>query len=324
MKVQNNITVFTGDTRNNAQEAGKAKENQISNGKNKTLYAGDLLTEFPLRDRLQQRRAQAQQRAMKIVGDTWDGDRQIDEQLQQSRNRLKKLRADYKNAQDGIKELEAKSDKWMAYYEVDPDSEEQQDLELLKKEQAEKHYWAGIKLTEEENARLGEIKAKGLTKYQEIQLELNDAIWTHKDTVYTSGRGIEKENAVIRGIRLERLKKDPMLKAKQQAQEVMEAARDEAVGMIVEEAKEHIDQEQEKKEEEAEAIQEKKEEQEEIQEKREERENELEELMKDMPLDELEDLKNAQTEMQQEIQNLVSKMNLVAEDIKGAQVDTKI
>ena len=63
---------------------------------------------------------------------------------------------------------------------------------------------------------------------------------------------------------------------------------------------------------------------EEVLEKRREDEEELEELMKDMPLEEMSDLKNAQTEIQQEIQNLVSKMNLVAEDIKGAKVDTNI
>ena len=94
--------------------------------------------------------------------------------------------------------------------------------------------------------------------------------------------------------------------------------------MIVDEAKEHLDEEQEKKEEEAEAVKEKKEEQEEILEKRKDREDELEELMEDMPLEDMADLKNAQAEIQQEIQNVVSKMNLVAEDIKGATVDVSV
>lgn len=42
------------------------------------------------------------------------------------------------------------------------------------------------------------------------------------------------------------------------------------------------------------------------------------------PLEEMADLKNVQAQIQQEIQNLVSKMNLVAEDTKGAKVDTNI
>ncbi len=327
MNIQNNITIFTGDTSGNAQAAGKARENQdinASNGQNKTIYAGNLLPESPLRDRLQQRKAQAQERAMKIVGDTWDGDRKIDEQLNQSRERLKDLRSTYNDAKAGLKALEEKSQEWMEYYEVDPDSQEQQDLELLKKEQASLHRWTGIELTEEEEEKLAEIKAGGLTEYQNVQLELNNEAWLYRDTIFFTERDMEKETAVIRGIRLERLKKDPMLKAQKQAQQVMEAARDEAIGMIVDEAKDHIDEEQEKKEEEAEALKEKKEEQEEILEKRKDREDELEELMEEMPLEEMSDLKNAQTEMQQEIQNLVSKMNLVAEDIKGAKVDTNV
>ena len=323
MNIKNNITIFTGDTQRSIQ-ADTARADQASQGKSKTIYAGNLLTEFPLRDRIQERRAQAQERAMKIVGDTWDGDRKIDEQIQQSRDRLRELRSVYKDAQDGIKALETKSEEWMAYYEVDPESQEQQDLELLKKEQASEHKWTGVELTKEEEEKLAEIKKQGLTEYQELQLELDKEAWIHRETSYFTGRQIEKENAVIRGIRLERLKKDPMLKAQQQAEEVMEAARKEAIGMIVDEAKEHIDEEQEEKEEEAEAIKEKKEEQEEILDKREEREDELEELMEDMPLEDMADLKNAQTEIQQEIQNLVSKMNLVAEDIKGAKVDANL
>lgn len=324
MNIQNNITIFTGDTRDRGQ-ADRADQNaRVSREDSKTIYAGNLLTDSPLRDRLQQRRAQAQERAMKIVDDTWDGYRQIDGQIHESRERLREQRAAYKDAQDGLRALEEKSREWMEYYKVDPDSREQQDLELLKKEQASSYLWTGIKLTREEEAKLAEIKDGGLTKYQESQLELNGQAWVHRDTIFQAGQKIEKENAVIRGIRLERLKKDPMLKARKEAAEVMETARDEAIGMIVEEAKEHIDEEQEKKEEEAQAIEEKRQEQEEILEKRRDREDGLEELMEEMPLEEMADLENTQTQIQQEIQNLVSKMNLVAEDIKGAKVNANV
>ena len=326
MKLHNNITIFTGDTQNPAQagKTGAGQSARTTQGKNKTIYAGNLLTEFPLQDRIQKRRAQAQERAMKIVGDAWDADRQIDDEIRQRRDHIRELQEDNKDALENLKEFREMEDTLREGYGVTSDSREQQDLELLKKAQAEKHRWAGIELTPEENARLNEINQKELTEYQKIQLELNEDIWTYKDTVYTSGRAIEKENAVIRGIRLERLKKDPMVKAQQQAENVMESARKEAIGMIVEEAKDHLDEEQEEKEEEAEAVKEKKEEQEEILEKRKDREDVLEELTEDMPLQEMSDLKNVQTEIQQEIQNLVSKMSLVEEDIKGAKVDTNV
>ena len=50
----------------------------------------------------------------------------------------------------------------------------------------------------------------------------------------------------------------------------------------------------------------------------------MEELTEDMPVDEMVKLENAKTEVQHEIQNIVEKMNLVAEDIKGSMVDTSI
>ena len=321
MKVQNNIIVFAGDTRNNKQAENADTASRNSQEKNKTIYAGSLLREFPLRDRIQQRRAQAQERAMKIVGDTWNGDKKIDEELNRSRERIRELQASNKDAQDSIRDLKAESEALAELYQVDPDSEEQQDLELLKKAQAASRPFSGIKLTEEEGERLAEIQDKELTEYQTRQLEINKRVWDYQETISLTNRKIEVENAVIRGIRLERLKKDPMLEAQQEAETVMEAARDEAVGMIVDEAKEHLDEEQEEKEEEAEAIREKNEELEEIQEKRDEREEELEQLIKDMPVEEMTDLNQTVEEVKQQIQKVLNEVNLIEEDIKGAKVD---
>ena len=82
MKVQNNITVFSGDTRNNVRAEWVNKEGTDSfDQKSRTIYVGNFLKEFPLRERIQQRRAEVQQRAMKIVQDAWDGDRQLDKEL---------------------------------------------------------------------------------------------------------------------------------------------------------------------------------------------------------------------------------------------------
>ena len=321
MRVQNNITVFAGDTRNNKQAENADTASRNSQEKNKTIYAGSLLREFPLRDRIQQRRAQAQERAMKIVGDTWNGDKKIDEELNRSRERIRELQPSNKDAQDSIRDLKAESEAQAELYQVEPDSEEQQDLELLKKAQAASRPFSGIKLTEEEGERLAEIQDKELTEYQTRQLEINKRVLDYQETISLTNRKIEVENAVIRGIRLERLKKDPMLEAQQEAETVMEAARDEAVGMIVDEAKEHLDEEQEEKEEEAEAIREKKEELEEIQEKRDEREKELEQLIEDMPVEEMTDLNQTVEGVKQQIQKVLNEVNLIEEDIKGAKVD---
>ena len=62
MKLQNNITIFSGDTRNNVQAEWKNKEGTDSyDKKSRTIYAGNFLKEFPLRERIQQKRAEVQQ-----------------------------------------------------------------------------------------------------------------------------------------------------------------------------------------------------------------------------------------------------------------------
>lgn len=324
MKVQSNITIFAGDTRNNVQTE-KTREDNASGGKSKTIYAGNLRTELSLRDRIQQRKAQAQERALKIVGDAWDGDRKVDREISESKNRLKELRAGYKDMQDAMRDCREQSEALREEYGIAPDSQEQKDLELLNKAYAaENHRWAGIELSKEEEERVAELQSGELSEYMRRGMELNQYSWECAAAAYDMQKQIVTENAVIRGIREEGRKHHSMVDAKAEADKVMEAARDEIIGLVMDEAKDHIDEEQESREEEAEEIKEKREEQEELLEERKEKEEELEELMEDMPIEEMADLKNAQAQIRQEVQDVVNKMHLVAEDIKGAMVDANL
>jgi hypothetical protein len=210
-------------------------------------------------------------------------------------------------------------------YHIDPDSQEQKDLELLNKAYgAQSHPWIGMQLTEEEEERVAQLQAGGMSEYMSRGMELNRQLWEYASAAYDLQKEIVTENAVIRGIRDERRKHHTMVDAQADADEVLKAARDEILGMVIEEAKDHIDEEQENREEEAEEIKEEREEQEELLEERKENEEELEDLMEDMPIDEMADLKSTQEQIRQEVQNVVNKMHLVTEDIKGAMVDTNL
>lgn len=324
MRIQNNITVFSGDTRDIAQ-GEKANEKNASEANRKTIYAGNLLTDFPLRDRIQQRKAQAQERALKIVGDAWDGDRKMDAEIGRSKDRLKELLSDYKGVQDTMRDCREQSEALREEYHIDPDSQEQKDLELLNKAYGAQFYpWIGMQLTEEEEERVAQLQAGGMSEYMSRGMELNRQLWEYASAAYDLQKEIVTENAVIRGIRDERRKHHTMVDAQADADEVLKAARDEILGMVIEEAKDHIDEEQENREEEAEEIKEEREEQEELLEERKENEEELEDLMEDMPIDEMADLKSTQEQIRQEVQNVVNKMHLVTEDIKGAMVDTNL
>lgn len=120
-------------------------------------------------------------------------------------------------------------------------------------------------------------------------------------------------------IEIDRLKSTPMLKAQDAAEEIMEAANDEILGMLMEEAKDHIDEEQEKREEEAEKIAEKKEEQEEQLDKSKEKSEELEEVT-----DAIREAASDSADVQKELDDILEKLKLLKEDLKGAKVDQKL
>ena len=112
-----------------------------------------------------------------------------------------------------------------------------------------------------------------------------------------------------------RLEKSPMREAQEMADEILEAASKEIIGMAWAEAKDHIDEEQKKREEQAEKAAEKKEELEEKLEKAKEDREEAEELT--------EAIKEATSmdDVKREINEMLDKMKLIEEDIKGAKVD---
>ena len=160
--------------------------------------------------------------------------------------------------------------------------------------------------------------------YQQKQLDLDSAKSVYQQTVSENKKTIVEENAIIRGVRLEKLKSDPMLKAQDEAQAIREAASKEITGMVVEQAKEHIDQLQEEAEEKAEKLEEKQEKLEEFIESQKEKREESEEIMEDMPVREMAELEQIKSDVKQEVENIVNKMALVVEDIKGAMVDEKL
>lgn len=310
MKVQNNITIFSGDTRNNVQEEWKNKEGTDScDKKSRTIYAGNFLKEFPLREKIQQKRAEAQQRAMKIVQDAWDADRQLDNEIKMREEESEKLREDNQAELENLKDVSRRSEELREAFGVDKDSEEQQELERM--------------IQDRRSGKIS-LSKKEPTEYQRRALALEDEAARYRSQLAANNGKILENSEVNAAIRKERLKSHTMVEAQAEAENVMESLTDEIVGLVTEEAKEHLDEEQEKREEQAEKIEEKKKEQEEIQEKRDEREKELEELIEEMPVEEMANLQQTMDEVKQQIQKVLNEANLAAEDVKGAKVDASV
>jgi chromosome segregation ATPase len=164
-----------------------------------------------------------------------------------------------------------------------------------------------IEKYQEEN---GYIDTDELTELQEYQKQINKM-----------DAEIEGLNQTVSDTKINRLKSSPMLEANKEAEEIMDSASKEILGMLFDEGKDHIDEEQKKQEEQAEALKEKKEEQEELIEKRKEDREEAEELTEEI-IQGTDDVSGKTlSEVQQELKEILDKMKLIDEDIKGAQVD---
>lgn len=285
MKVGETITLYAGArTLSGAAAEDAAGERE----KRKTVFAGDLNQDTALQDKILRKKAEAQKQAMKAVEEVWGTQREIDEDLESRRDHVRELKEE-KNALG--QEAEGVARRF---------------------EELEKAYETG-------EVSEAEYRAEKQNLLQE-QKAYNQKISENESEIVS-------ENAVVRGTRQELLKtpyEQSMGGAWDRADAIMDAAGEEIIGMAVDAAKEHIDEETQKREEQAEAAQEKKEEQEEIRDKQEEQEKQAEELADSVPLEEMVSMDKLQDEVKQEVADIVDKLKLLAEDIKGAVVDKSL
>ena len=274
-------------------------------------------------DPVAQRRAEAQKKAMKIIGDAYAGEKKIDDDMAARRDKVRELSSELIENRKAVKDLEDKRVALRDEYGVNPDSQEEKDLQLLAKAKESKFAGSDIHLSFEEQQRVDELEKNGLTEYQKISLEFKG----YEEPYYTATKEakaeIYEQNAIIRGIKIERLKSNPMLDAEKQAEEVMDEANKEIAQMVVDAAKDHIEEEQEKEKEKAEAEKKKEEEVQEKIDSAKEKRKEQEELTEDI-VENAQTLTNMTSKMesaQQEVKDLMNKLKLVEEDVKGAKVD---
>lgn len=272
MKVKN-ISFYMGDNaiqgRHNAEKnTGKEKGSKTIDGRG-TAAASDSIAA---------KKVQAQKKAMKIIGDAFAGDKQIDDDLNERREKVRTLQKESGENKAAMKDLQDQREKLLAQgYAADSD----------------------------------EVK------------NLDEQVKSYAELISDAEDEIQMENAVVRQSKIERLKSDPMVKAREQADSVMEAASDEILGDLIAEGKQHIDEKMEEEKKKAEEAKEKKEELEAQIEARKEDKKEQEKLTEDI-LDaakELTNAGNAVSDAQQSIKDLMNKMSLVEDDVKGAAVD---
>lgn len=323
--------------------AGRTADGAVQQKEKKNVFGGNLNL---LNDPVAQRRKEAQEKAWNVVKNAWDNDKSVDDAVQARRDDYARYAKLKKEAQDMLADHNESKEVLKTLYDVPDDSQEQQDLELLEKEQ-DALKGVGEQLTPEESERVMKIKEKPLTEYQQCVLELNDQAGELKKLIREYERGMTDSTGDIGQIKLERLKSNPMLDAKKASEQILEAANEEILGMLVQEAQEHIDEKMEEAEEKAEETAEQKEEREEeidemklkraVQEaliegtkeavekaKAIERENESTEL----EIDEIMDITKVSGDMTkdvgQSLSDIKSNMKVLEADLKGIKVDQEV
>lgn len=337
MAINANVTIQAGMA-GREQQTGKFGAVSIS-GKNREEKKEEdrsmlLSGQF---DPIKQKKALAQKQAYRIVKDALANELKMDGNVQEVKDHARSLQAEMDAAQEEISRLNEKKEALRIDSGVDADSEEQKDLVLLEKRAAYERGDLSKALTEEEAERVQALDARGYTEYQKQALATDKLKAPYEDTVRRAQAGIISDNAVIRGTRLARLKKDPIRKAQNEKDDMLAAASKEILGMLVEEAKDHMDEKSEELQEKAEERAEKKEAEQEkldaVKEKKEQMEEaaerapehaqtvQTEPVSKDPVTETMVELDGQRADYQQEIEEMMRKMGLVEEDLKGIKVD---
>ena len=277
-------------------------------------------------DPIATKKAQVRKKAMKIIGDAFAGESKIDDDMTNRREKIRSLTREIGDSTKAISDIEASRAALQDKFGVSSDSQEQKDLELLAKGVETGFSGSDVRLTKEEEEQIAKIKAAGLTEYQQQSLALKKSEESYVNELADARNEIQTENAVIRQTKIERLKSNSMGAAFEQADAVMGAASDEIMGMLIAEGKDHIDEKQEEEKKTAEEAADKKKELEEKLQARKDEKNEQEELTKNIV-----EAANKQAggtdsvvQAQQEIKDMMNKLKLVEDDVKGAAVDQGI
>lgn len=349
---ENQVINFNSAAQERAAERAGRKAQQRNN--KATIFAGDLGMNMQ-NDIVTQRKQRAQKKALKMITDAWNSDRKTDQTIADYQDKVRQCKAEMEENWNQIELRNEWKEKLRQDYGVTENSQEQKDLELLEKEaDSNMHYTYSeqVYLTDEEKERLAEIHEQGLTEYQERCLKFHGQQNGFKSANDKLKNEIKAYSDAVAATKLERLKYHDMVDAQEKAEDLMEAASKEAVGLLMGEAKDHMDEELEEQVEEAkkkaeeeaeeeEKVEERKEDREELEarideaharkEEEEARRREAEERSRE-DADLLDSMMDAgmggigasTADVKAAIREMLHKMKLLEEDLKGSVIDDTV
>lgn len=262
----------------------KQSEKKVSSDKGH-FFAGGIGMQNPLDSQIAQKRATAMEKAQKLLGDVFAAEKSVDDDLKERAARMKESEQAIVDANKELKAFDEEKEKLKEQYGITGEE------------------------TEEELPEEYKMQRDELTRYGE----------PYRQIITEAGKTIEEEQKVIAAIKVERLKSAPMVAASKEADELLESAEKEVYEILIDEAVDNIEEDAKEAKEKQEKLEEQAELEEAKQKEREERRKQPD--VSELPVQKLLNLEQSRGEMQQEVDNMLTDMKLLAEDIKGSMVD---
>lgn len=303
---------------------------KISNER-KNMFLGNNFfqkQDMDIKENIAAKKQQRFKEAMHVMTSARNGEKKIDDSLDDIRGQIKQYQKDNDEANKFLTDIKNQMSEIKDYYQVEDDSQEQKDLELLQKQYDIMKHGSMELLSDEEQEHLDNMGE--LTEYQKRSMELYGQADYWKTQMQDNQDKISQSTGVIRNVKVERLKSQAMAEAQRAKEEIMDAASQEAIGMLVDDAKQQIDDKAEEVQEAAKERQEEQKEEEKRVEAAKENKSEAEaaveknrEKIADMTK-QFTDSEDITRDMDSEIKKVLEEEKLLEEDLKGLTVNAKI
>lgn len=271
---------------------------------------------------IEEKREGARQKARKLVSDQFAKDQEAAADMEKMRTEKSAALELGDTAKEHLKDIKSMQQKLMDAAGITEDSDEYKDLMALETQMDVRTYYTlsldERKAVDERVANMGP-----LTDTQKRLLALNTMEDEMNDVITKSENNTVALTQSLTSTKINSLKSSPMNDVQKQAAEIMDAASKDIIAMIMQEAKKHLD---ELEKEQQEKIEEKKEKEEEekAEEVKEEQEASKEEVTEPVPEELIGELAKNNETIQKELQQIAEKNALLAEDLKGIDVDKLI
>lgn len=228
-----NVQIFSGQN-HKKESVQDQKEREDNKKQSQEIIKGNELNLIGQKESFL-KELLAQRAALKVQLDQFEKDLKVDDRLLEHAFKKDTLLQDAKTNQDEVLKINSLKKDLKESLGIEDDSQEQKDLELL-----EKKAKGDEELTEEELKRVANMGP--LTEYQQAALEYISMADIFLERSEDAAKKSENEARTITAIKLGLLKSSPMVKAKEEAEEILAKVDKEIQQAIVQELKNKVDE----------------------------------------------------------------------------------